>query len=211
MKWFCAAHITSPLDWTGDLLSIVKQLKQLTSQCTESNVCLTAKTLPHRSPLVTPSSRPMRAQAWASLRSDWSIPVTPLPRAVITRLARHMLRLTVGVSPHHLAFAILLNSQINAMLKNVGKMVSWLSPPSYPSHLKYSQISGFCLTIKSMLKDTKVWLVNCFQIVTSTIKIDTNWKRHRCTSWKIPIVKISLHFQRHQNACWCWQWCRSSH
>ena len=93
-------------------------VKVIDAQCTESNVCLAtgiaAKTLPHRSPLVTHRSGPMRAQARASLCSHL-LSLTPLPCAVITWRARHMLRLTVGVSrSHHLAFRILLNSQINA-------------------------------------------------------------------------------------------------
>ena len=108
------AHIT-PIQYCIVLFQAFEVIEG--GQCTESNVCLAtgiaAKTLPHRSPLVTHGSRPMRAQGWASLRSDWPR-LTPLPRAVITSLARHMLRLTVGVSPRHLAFTILLNSQISA-------------------------------------------------------------------------------------------------
>ena len=108
------AHIT-PIQYCIVLFQAFEVIEG--GQCTESNVCLAtgiaAKTLPHRSPLVTHGSRPMRAQCWASLRSDWPS-LTPLPRAVITSLARHMLRLTVGVSPRHLAFTILLNSQISA-------------------------------------------------------------------------------------------------
>ena len=112
MKWFL-----STLQQLSVLCSC-EAVKVIDAQCTESNVCLAtgiaAKTLPHRSPLVTHRSGPMRAQAWASLCSHL-LSLTPLPCAVITWRARHMLRLTVGVSrSHHLAFRILLNSQINA-------------------------------------------------------------------------------------------------
>ena len=112
MKWFL-----STLQQLSVLCSC-EAVKVIDAQCTESNVCLAtgiaAKTLPHRSPLVTHRSGPMRAQARASLCSHL-LSLTPLPCAVITWRARHMLRLTVGVSrSHHLAFRILLNSQINA-------------------------------------------------------------------------------------------------
>ena len=99
MKWFL-----STLQQLSVLCSC-EAVKVIDAQCTESNVCLAtgiaAKTLPHRSPLVTHRSGPMRAQARASLCSHL-LSLTPLPCAVITWRARHMLRLTVGVSSSQL-------------------------------------------------------------------------------------------------------------
>ena len=96
----CRVHITSP----RQLLPVVKQLKQLRVQCSESNVTA-AKTLPHRSPLsVTRGFPPMRAQACTGLCSYWPIAVTPLPRAVITWLEDTCcVSLWVRISSRHLA------------------------------------------------------------------------------------------------------------
>ena len=82
-------------------------VKVIGDHSSESNARLAtgipAKTLSHRSPLVTHGSRPMRAQCWASLRSHWSS-LTPLPRAVITWLEDTCcVSLWVRIRSRHLA------------------------------------------------------------------------------------------------------------
>ena len=102
----CRVHITSPLQ----LLTLVKQLKQLLVQCTESNVTA-AKSLPHRFPSAGDTRLSSNESAGLSepalSLADSSDPTSA--RCHHTAGKRHMLRLTVGVRPRHLAFAILLN------------------------------------------------------------------------------------------------------
>ena len=91
--------------WT--IVCSCEAVKVIGDHSSESNARLAtgipAKTLPHRSPLVTHGSRPMRAQCWASLRSHWSS-LTPLPRAVITWLEDTCcVSLWVRISSRHLA------------------------------------------------------------------------------------------------------------
>ena len=114
--------------WT--IVCSCEAVKVIGDHSSESNARLAtgipAKTLPHRSPLVTHGSRPMRAQCWASLRSHWSS-LTPLPRAVITWLEDTCcVSLWVRIRSRHLA-SFTTSEPLSKLSQNCGLHHFWAS------------------------------------------------------------------------------------
>lgn len=126
MKWFL-----STLQQLSVLCSC-EAVKVIDAQCTESNVCLAtgiaAKTLPHRSPLVTHRSGPMRAQAWALLNEQacalicWAWPHF---RALSSHGGQDTCCVSLWGSAAHTTWPLGFCSTVKSMLENIFGLVGW--------------------------------------------------------------------------------------